>query len=244
MNNLYRELAPITDSAWAQLEEEAKRTFATYVAGRRIVDVDGPGGPGLAAVNTGHLSDVAAPADGVIANLRESQPLVRLRVPFTLSREEIDSVERGAQDADWQPLKDAAKQIAFAEDRAIFEGYTAAGITGLRDAASNTALSLPADQRHHRARLPDPAADRAGLRRRDPVGAGHRRGVPAIHPGRRLHAQPGPGPVHRLPVARRRLGAAVLPGGADLPGLHDRGDRGHQPGGRGAHGPAVITRTS
>jgi len=145
MNNLYRELAPVTDAAWAQLEEEAKRTFATYVAGRRIVDVDGPGGPGLAAVNTGHLSDVTAPADGVIAHLRESQPLVRLRVPFTLSREEIDSVERGAQDADWQPLKDAAKQIAFAEDRAIFEGYTAAGITGLRDSASNTALSLPAD---------------------------------------------------------------------------------------------------
>ena len=145
MNNLYRELAPISDAAWADLEEEAKRTFATYVAGRRIVDVDGPGGPTVAAVNTGRLGDVAAPADGVIAHLRESQPLVRLRVPFTLSRYEIDSVERGAQDADWQPLKDAAKQIGFAEDRAIFEGYAAAGITGLRDASSNAPLSLPAD---------------------------------------------------------------------------------------------------
>jgi uncharacterized linocin/CFP29 family protein len=145
MNNLYRELAPISDAAWADLEEEAKRTFATYVAGRRIVDVEGPGGPELAAVNTGRLGDVAAPADGVIAHLRQSQPLVRLRVPFTLSRYEIDSVERGAQDADWQPLKDAAKQIGFAEDRAIFEGYQAAGITGLRDASSNTALGLPSD---------------------------------------------------------------------------------------------------
>ena len=142
MNNLYRELAPISDAAWADLEEEAKRTFATYVAGRRIVDVDGPGGPELAAVNTGRLGDVTAPADGVIAHLRQSQPLVRLRVPFTLSRYEIDSGERGAQDADWQPVKDAAKQIGFAEDRAIFEGYEAAGITGLRDASSNTALGL------------------------------------------------------------------------------------------------------
>ena len=100
MNNLYRELAPISDAAWADLEEEARRTFGTYVAGRRVVDVDGPSGPTLAAVNTGRLGDVAAPADGVIAHLRESQPLVRLRVPFTLSRYEIDSVERGAQDAD------------------------------------------------------------------------------------------------------------------------------------------------
>jgi hypothetical protein len=40
----------------------------------------------------------------------------------------IDDVERGAEDSDWQPAKDAARQIAFAEDGAIFEGYTAAGI--------------------------------------------------------------------------------------------------------------------
>ena len=39
MNNLYRELAPVTDSAWASIEEEARRTFGTYVAGRRIADV-------------------------------------------------------------------------------------------------------------------------------------------------------------------------------------------------------------
>ncbi|HEY0719521.1 MAG TPA: family 1 encapsulin nanocompartment shell protein [Streptosporangiaceae bacterium] len=145
MNNLYRELAPISAAAWADLEQEARRTFGTYVAGRRIVDVDGPDGPTLAAVNTGRLGAVDAPADGVVAHLRQSQPLVRLRVPFTLSRDEIDAVERGAQDADWQPLKDAARQIGFAEDRAIFEGYAAAGITGLRAASTNPALDLPAD---------------------------------------------------------------------------------------------------
>ena len=33
MNNLYRELAPITDAAWADLEDEAKRTFGTYYIG-------------------------------------------------------------------------------------------------------------------------------------------------------------------------------------------------------------------
>ena len=27
MNNLYRELAPVTDAAWASIEEEARRTF-------------------------------------------------------------------------------------------------------------------------------------------------------------------------------------------------------------------------
>ena len=48
-------------------------------------------------------------------------------MPFTVSREAVDDVERGAQDADWQPVKDAARKIAFAEDRAVFEGYPAGG---------------------------------------------------------------------------------------------------------------------
>jgi uncharacterized linocin/CFP29 family protein len=72
---------------------------------------------------------------------------VRLRVPFTLSRKDIDDVERGSQDSDWDPVKDAAKQLAFAEDRAIFEGYEAASIGGIRKCSSNPALALPADPR-------------------------------------------------------------------------------------------------
>ncbi len=145
MNNLHRELAPVSDPAWASIEEEARRTFSSYVAGRRIADVEGPGGTTRAAVNTGHLGSVEPPAEGVSAHLRQVQPLVRLRVPFTLSRTDIDDVERGAQDSDWQPLKDAAKKIAYAEDRAVFEGYAAAGITGIRAATTNPALALPAD---------------------------------------------------------------------------------------------------
>src|SRR5204863_8343083 len=79
MNNLYRELAPISDAAWADIEQEARRTFEQHVAARRVVDLAGPDGPALAGVNTGHLTEVDAPADGVIAHLRAAQPLVRLR---------------------------------------------------------------------------------------------------------------------------------------------------------------------
>ena len=149
MNNLHRELAPISDAAWADIEQEARRTFEQHVAARRVADVKGPDGPQLASVNTGHLAEIDAPADGVIAHARVSQPLVRLRVPFTVSRADVDAVERGAQDADWQPVKDAAKKIAFAEDRAAFEGYPAAGITGIRQSTSNPALTLPGEARDY-----------------------------------------------------------------------------------------------
>ena len=46
MNNLYRELAPITDAAWADIEEEATRTFKRHIAARRVVDVSEPDGTG------------------------------------------------------------------------------------------------------------------------------------------------------------------------------------------------------
>jgi len=147
MNNLYRDLAPVTETAWKEIELEATRTFKRHVAGRRVVDVSEPGGPITAAVSTGRLIDVEAPTDGVVTHLRASKPLVRLRVPFTLSRYEIDNVERGAQDSDWDPVKAAAKKLAFVEDRAIFEGYPAALIDGIRSCSCNPSLPLPEDPR-------------------------------------------------------------------------------------------------
>jgi uncharacterized linocin/CFP29 family protein len=149
MNNLHRELAPISDGAWAQIEEETSRTFKRYLAGRRVVDVHAPEGTALSAVGTGHLRTIAAPKDGIIARQREVKALVELRVPFELNRQMIDDVDRGANDSDWQPVKDAARLIAFAEDGAVFDGYAAAGIVGVRQGTSNPKTTLPADVREY-----------------------------------------------------------------------------------------------
>jgi uncharacterized linocin/CFP29 family protein len=144
MNNLHRDLAPISAAAWADLEAEATRTFTRLVAGRRVVDVITLGET-ASAVGSGHLRELEAPAAGVRARSRESRPIVELRVPFVVDRQAIDDVERGAKDADWQPVKDAARTVAFAEDRAIFEGFTAAGITGIHASSANPPVPLPAD---------------------------------------------------------------------------------------------------
>ena len=149
MNNLHRELAPISDAAWADLEEEVTRTLKRYLAGRRVIDVHGPGGIGLSAVGTGHLKTIAAPGAGVLARQRLVKAMVELRVPFELDRQQIDDVERGSSDSDWQPAKDAAQKIAYAEDRAIFEGYAAAAIDGIRQSTSNPVMTLPADIRQY-----------------------------------------------------------------------------------------------
>ena len=143
MNNLHRGLAPISDAAWAQIEEEASRTIKRHLAARRVVDVEGPKGADFPAVGTGHQRQIQTPGDGIEAAQRETKALVELRVPFELTRAAIDDVERGAEDSDWSPLKEAARKIAFAEDRAVFDGYAAAGIQGIRQGTSNPVLTLP-----------------------------------------------------------------------------------------------------
>jgi uncharacterized linocin/CFP29 family protein len=147
MNNLHRELAPISDAAWALIEEEVTRTFKRHLAGRRVVDVRGPAGAALSAVGTGHLREIAPLGDGIHAHQREVKALVELRVSFELDRQQIDDVERGATDSDWEPAKIAARRLAFGEDGAIFLGYSAAGIIGVCEGTSNPKKALPADVR-------------------------------------------------------------------------------------------------
>ncbi|MFI5610698.1 family 1 encapsulin nanocompartment shell protein [Amycolatopsis sp. NPDC051903] len=145
MNNLHRELAPISDAAWSDLEDEARRTFAQFASARRVVDVVVADDPTLAAVGTGHVEGVEGPLQGVAARLRTAQRIVDLKVPFTVTRDAVDSVEWGAKDPDWQPVKDAAQAIAYAEDRIVFDGYSGAGIAGIRPASSLSPVALPGE---------------------------------------------------------------------------------------------------
>ncbi|MFG2820094.1 family 1 encapsulin nanocompartment shell protein [Kitasatospora sp. NPDC048365] len=145
MDNLHRKLAPISAAAWQELEDEVRSTFTLHLAGRRVVDLDGPHGSAFAAAGTGHLRPAGRPAPGVSARVHQVRAAMELRHPFTLSREAIDSVERGSGDSDWQPAKDAARAMALTEDRIVFEGWVEAGIEGLRAGSSAEPLPLPAD---------------------------------------------------------------------------------------------------
>lgn len=143
MSNLHRRLAPISESAWAGIEQEATRTFRRNVAGRRMVDLPEPRGTEFSALTTGHTAPATSPRDGVRALRRSSLPVIELRAPFTVTRSAIDDVDRGAVDSDWQPVKDAAAAIAHAEDALVFTGSTADGIPGIVPSSTNKPIPLP-----------------------------------------------------------------------------------------------------
>jgi uncharacterized linocin/CFP29 family protein len=146
MDDLRRKLAPIPKSAWHEIDEEARKHLKVILAARRIVDFKGPLGWTASAVELGRTEPLAkGPREGVTAALRRVQPLVELRADFELSRQELDAVARGAKVIDLDPLRDAARAIGVAEDRAIFHGYPEAGIQGIVEASVEQAVSLTSD---------------------------------------------------------------------------------------------------
>jgi uncharacterized linocin/CFP29 family protein len=145
MNALLRELAPISAEAWREIEAEAKRTLKAMLAARKLVDFTGPLGWDASAINVGRASALQSLEEGVEARVRAVQPLVELRVPFELSREELESLSRGAKDPDLDALRHAARKAAVVEDRAVFHGYAQAGIRGIAEAAAGAALTISDD---------------------------------------------------------------------------------------------------
>jgi uncharacterized linocin/CFP29 family protein len=146
MNHLFRSKAPITAAGWEEIEKEARRTLRALLAARRVVDFKGPMGWGASDVELGRADPIAGPpgAGDVQARLRRIQPLVELRIPFEMSRAELDAIDRGARDPDLDNVTAAAREIAIAEDRSIFHGYKAAHITGICEKRAGVGVPLGA----------------------------------------------------------------------------------------------------
>jgi uncharacterized linocin/CFP29 family protein len=146
MNHLLRELAPITDRGWEELEDEARRQLVASLAARKLVDFSGPHGWQHSATTLGRTETVeTAVVPGVAPRRRRVLPLVEPRVAFGVARAELDDIARGAEDADLDDLAQAARRIALAENVAVFTGWEEAGITGITAASPHQAIGLTDD---------------------------------------------------------------------------------------------------
>lgn len=145
MNHLFRDLAPISDAAWSDIESEAVRTLRHYLAGRKVVDFKGPLGYDTSSVSLDRLQVLdEGPVDGVTASRRAVLPLIELRRNFTLDRHELDSIDRGG-DGDLGPVVEACRTLAFAEDALVFDGFAAGDVSGIADASPHDPVILSTD---------------------------------------------------------------------------------------------------
>lgn len=146
MSHLLREHAPITEAGWRVLDDEARQRTTPALAARRLVDFAGPHGWEYSATNLGRTSALAdAPVEGVTAAQRRVLAVVELSAPFSLARAELRDADRGAEDVDLAALDEAAHRMATAENRAVFHGWQAAGLTGIADASPHDSIALGDD---------------------------------------------------------------------------------------------------
>ncbi len=146
MNHLLRDLAPITDRGWEELEEEARQQLVSALAARKLVDFSGPHGWEHSATSLGRVETVPkALVEGVTPMRRSVLPLVEPRADFTVARVELEAIERGADDPDLGGLDEAARRIALAENVAVFQGWEEAGITGVVAASPHDPIPLSGD---------------------------------------------------------------------------------------------------
>ncbi len=146
MNHLIRELAPITDEAWTQIDDEASRSLKHFLAARRLVDFTGPLGWGHSAVDAGRIDAIdGGVLGGIDVARRKVLPLVELRSPFTLDRAELAAADRGATDLDLDTVIAAGRAAAHAEDHLVFHGFEAGGVAGMITVSPHQPVAISDD---------------------------------------------------------------------------------------------------
>lgn len=131
---LYRDLAPITKAVWEEIDERATEVLKSYLSARRVVNVNGPKGFEHNVITDGRLGDTEELDNGVCYGNYKVQPLVESRIEFDMERWELDNLERGAKDIDYEALETAMREIALFEENAIYNGLEKAYIEGIDQA--------------------------------------------------------------------------------------------------------------
>jgi uncharacterized linocin/CFP29 family protein len=143
MDILKRELAPIAHDTWKGIDDEARRVLSLQLAGRKVVDLSGPHGWTLSAVNTGRLNHIEHESANLVGHaLRDVQPLLELRTPIHLDLLELDYAARGAKDVNLDAVVAASERVAHAEDTAIFHGLPTGRIKGIVEASPHASLRV------------------------------------------------------------------------------------------------------
>ena len=209
-----RDAAPFGQGVWDRIDAVVRAAAAEVRAGRRVLEVLGP---------VGFDARAGIAEDGPVASDESERPHVhvpRVRALPVLHRtvglgaRAVEAFERRGEPLVLEEVAEAARQLARAEDRVLFQGHGGAGVRGLLEHPG--ALELSAGDWSDPARAADELL--AALTRLDAAGR-HGPFAVALAPARyyalfRPHAGSGLTPIAQL--------APAFEGGiVKAPGLDD-----------------------
>jgi len=131
---LDRDGAPLEGKTWNFLDETLIKIAKSQMAGRRVLDIEGPYGLGFKSVS---LGDEEA-RDGMTTS--KLLPLINIHRSFNMTKRDLAAFEANGIPPNLSGIANAAMECARLEDDLIFNGMQ--GIPGLMNAPGSTEYKL------------------------------------------------------------------------------------------------------
>ena len=132
MDSLNRGLAPFPAEVWKMIDDAAVGAARDRLTGRRFLDLEGPFGVGLTAIEVGNDDYCRQPGpDEAGAVMGRAIPLPMLRKSFQLSIRRVSAHVQNGQPLDLNPAQEAAEAVADREEEMIYSGQPSFGLHGL-----------------------------------------------------------------------------------------------------------------
>ena len=132
MNSLLRDHAALPDGLWQAIDEAAVAAARDRLTARRFLDVEGPFGAGLTAIEVGNDDYCRTPAEGEAgAVMGRALSVPMLRKSFRLSVRRIAAYLEHGQPLDLTPVEDAAEAVADREEEFAYRGQPDRQLAGL-----------------------------------------------------------------------------------------------------------------
>jgi uncharacterized linocin/CFP29 family protein len=132
MDSLNRGQAPFPASIWQAIDDAAAGAARDRLTGRRFLDLEGPFGVGLTAIEVGNDDYCREPGPGEAgAVMGRAIPLPMLRKSFRLSIRRVAAHVDNGQPLDLNPAQQAAEAAADREEELIYRGQPDFGLSGI-----------------------------------------------------------------------------------------------------------------
>lgn len=132
MDPTHRHLAPFGDDIWQAIDQAAVTAARDRLTARRFLEVDGPFGLGLTAIELGDDTFCRQPAaDEAAQILGRAVSVPMLRKSFVLSLRRLAGHLEGGQPLDLRAAETAAEAVARREEELIYHGQPDFALPGL-----------------------------------------------------------------------------------------------------------------
>jgi uncharacterized linocin/CFP29 family protein len=135
MDHLNREQAPFPSELWEQIDAAAVNAAKKCLTGRRFLDLEGPYGLGLTALESStddYCRDPGPDEAGAVVSRAISVPI--LRKSFRLSARRIAAYLEKGMPLNLSEVEDAAEAVARREEEFVYSGQPDFGLYGLLNA--------------------------------------------------------------------------------------------------------------